>query len=272
MADESDVETALVSLAAAALYPNGSGTQSVAGPDCRVYRGWPNSSALNTDLAAGVINVTVFAVTGRASHARTTTRYLQAWASQPVQPTLTVSVSGSTVTFGGSADPNQVAGVLVDGTPYAYRTQTGDNPAMVAANLAALILADNIVQISGSSLTIPNIGSLVARVVSDASAQQEIRRQELIFHVTCWCPTPATRDATAIAIDLSLAQLPFLGLSDGSLARMTYFGTATFDQSENALLYRRDLMYRIEYPTIINTWQPSMLFGDVHLNAADFFA
>jgi hypothetical protein len=272
MADESDVETELVSLVAAALYPNGAGTQSVPGPDCLIYRGWPNPSALNSDLSAGRINVTVFSIHGYAGHLRTTTRYALTWDSQPAQPTLTVAVSGVTVTFGGSADPGQVAGVLVDGQAYAYRIQVGDTPAQVAANLAVMIRANTIVQLSGATLTIPNIGTLQARVVADASAQQEVRRQELNFRVTCWCPSPATRDATAIAIDLSLAQLRFITLQDGSMGRLTYAGTAVFDQSENALLYRRDLIYRVEYPTILNVSQPAMLFGDLLLNAAQFTA
>lgn len=270
MADESDVEIALVSLVATALYPNGAGTQSVPGPDCRIYRGWPNVSALNADLAAGNINVTVFPVHGLGAHARTTTRYSPIWMVQSVSPTLTVAVSGEAVTFGGTANLGQLAGVLVSGQGYSYRTQMGDNPALVAANLAGLIRANTIVQLSGSTLTIPNVGVLHARVVADASAQQELRRQELNIRVTCWCPTPATRDATAVAIDASLAQIPFVTFPDGSMGRMTYYGTAVLDQSENALLYRRDLLYRVEYPTMLTALQPAMLFGDLLLNAANF--
>ena len=134
MADESDVETALVTLCSAALYPSGVNSPSVPGPDCRIYRGWPNSAALDADLTAGRINVTVFPV---PRHARTTTRYTQIWSGTPAQPTLTASVSGTSVTFGGTADLGQVAGLLADGQSYAYRTQTGDNPALVAANLAS---------------------------------------------------------------------------------------------------------------------------------------
>lgn len=272
MADESDVETALVSLAAAALYPNGTGTQSVPGPDCRTYRGWPNASALNADLAAGRINVTIFPVHGVSGHARTTTRYSPVWSVQSVQPTLTVTVSGASVTFGGSANLGQLAGVLVSGQGYSHRTQVGDTPASVAANLAELIRANTIVQLTGSTLIVPNVGILLARVVADATAQQEIRRQELNLRVACWCPTPTTRDVTATAIDISLAQIPFIPLPDASLARMTYYGTAVLDQSENALLYRRDLLYRVEYPTMLTASQPAMLFGDLLLNAADFTA
>jgi hypothetical protein len=267
MADASDVETALVALSSSALYPNGINERSIPGPDCRIYRGWPNSAALDADLAAGRINVTIFPVPG---HARTTTRFTQIRSGSLTSPTLTTSVSGSSVTFGGTATPGQVAGVLVggrSGQSYAYRTRAGDSPALVAANLAALARATAIVQLSGPTLTIPGSDTLIARVVADGSAQQEIRRQEQDFRVTCWCPTPTSRDAAAIAIDLALAQLTFITLADGSMGKLTYAGMTVFDKSEDALLYRRDLLYCVEYPTIINTLQSAMLFGELLLNA-----
>jgi len=272
MADESDVETALVTLSSAALYPNGTTSPSVPGVDCRIYRGWPNSAALNADLSAGRINVTVFPVPGRA---RTTTRYTQRQSGRTSAPSLTVSVSGTSATFGGSGGPGQLAGILVNGQSgrsYVYRTQVGEDPALVAANLAALARANAIIQVSGSTLSIPGANSLIARVVADGSAQQEIRRQEQDFRVTCWCPTPASRDATAISIDVALAQSTFITFADGSMGKLTYAGTTVFDQSQDALLYRRDLLYQIEYPTIIFTSPPAMLFGDLLLNTAGFTA
>lgn len=265
MADESDVENALVTLVSAALYPNGTSVVSVPGPDCRVYRGWPTSAALDADLTAGKINVTVFSGTGPGV---ATTRYGEAWTATPRTPTLGVAVSGSTVTFSGTADVGQLAGILIDGAGYVYRTQVGDTPTLVAAALAAQIAAQMIVQISGTTLTIPGAGDLVARVAADATGQQEIRRQRQIFRVTSWCPSPALRDATAVAIDQALAQLRFIALADGSSGRTVYFGTTVFDQSEDALLYRRDLLYSIEYATLISALQPSMLFGTLVLNAA----
>lgn len=269
MADESDVETALVALCSAALYPNGVDLPSTPGPDCRIYRGWPNSAALDADLSAGRINVTVFPVPG---HARTTTRYTQVRSGSPGQSTLTVLISGLSVTFGGTADLGQVAGILADGRSYVYRTQTDDSPALVAAILASFIRAERIVQLSGCTLTIPNAGNLVARVVADASTYQEVRRQEQIFRVTCWCPTPMSRDMAAVAIDLALARSRFISLADGSMGRLVYAGTTAFDQSQNALLYRRDLMYQVEYPTVIMTSQSAMLFGNLLINAANFTA
>lgn len=78
MADQSDVEVTLVSLTSAALYPNGTAGASVPGADCRIYRGWPNPAALDSDLRAGIINVTVFPSHGAG---QITTRYQQQWSS-----------------------------------------------------------------------------------------------------------------------------------------------------------------------------------------------
>lgn len=266
MADQSDVEDALVALASTALYPNGTTSISAPGPDCRIYRGWPGATALDSDLAAGIVNVTIFSSAGVG---RVTTRYAEEWsASAPGVPTLTVSVGGQTTTFAGNADAGQLAGILVDGRTYPYRTQPGDTPASVAANLAVLARQDQIVQLSGAALTIPGASRLIARVVADTPALKEVRRQTQTFRVTCWCPTPLVRDATAAAIDQALAEMSFVDLPDGTQGHLTYAGTTVFDQSQNALLYRRDLLYSIEYPTTLSAMQPAMLFADIEINGA----
>jgi hypothetical protein len=269
MADQSDVENALVALAANALYPNGTSTPSVAGPDCLIYPGWPTSAALDSDLAAGRINVTVFPM---PEPGRTTTRYRQRWLGPPVQAALTASVAGVTVTIGGTANAGQLIGILVDATSYVYRTQGGDTPETVAAQLAVLAQANQIVNLTGAALTIPGANQITSRVVADAPVVRELRRQEQGFRITCWCPTPATRDASASSIDLYLAGLQFITLADGTEGRLCYRGTLVFDQSQDALLYRRDLIYDVEYAMTLTALQPAMLFGDLILNAATFAA
>jgi hypothetical protein len=142
----------------------------------------------------------------------------------------------------------------------------------VAANLAALARSNGIVQLSGSTLTIAGAYDVVARVVADTSAQQEVRRQERGFRISCWCPTPSTRDITASTIDSYLSGVAFLSLADGTSGRLIYLDTTMFDQSQNARLYRRDLTYSVEYPTIQAGTYPAMLFGDLLLNSATFAA
>ena len=265
MPAQSDAEAALVQLAAKALYPNGdAAAPSIAAAAIRVYRGWPNATALAADLAANVVNVSVFPIAGAT---RVTTRYSPDWLPGPVTPSLTVTVSGNTATFAGSAGLGQLAGLLIDGVSYVHRTIAGDSPSLTAATLAAALPASTPASVVGAAITIPGATSLVGRTVADASAALELRRQQQEFRVTVWCPTPDLRDAACEAIDVAYAATPFLTLADGSAARLRFVSTTTFDQRQDAALYRRDLSYTVEFPTTQVAIQPSMLFGTLGLGA-----
>ena len=77
MADQADVEAALAGIVGGALYPNGlEAGCAVSGAVVRIYRGWPTPAALDSDLAAGRINVSVGGVPGST---RLTTRYPDQW-------------------------------------------------------------------------------------------------------------------------------------------------------------------------------------------------
>ena len=264
MADQSDVETALVALAAAALYPGGTGAESACGQPCRVYRGWPSPSSLDADLALGLTQVTVAPVDGTV---RNTTRYPDAWASEPPAPTLTVLTGGNVVTFGGTADCGQLAGLAAAGKTFVYRTQANDTPALVAANLASLARVDFATSLSGTTITLLDAAEVIARVVADSTARLEARRQIQRFRLAVWCNDPAVRDTAASVVDLVLASTRFTALAGGSQARVSFASTTTIDRSENAALYRRDLLYDIEYPTTLLAVQPSMLFGTATFNS-----
>ena len=263
MPSQADAETALTRLAATALYPTGPGNPSVVTATVRVFRGWPNAAALDVDLAAGRVNVTVFPVPGAT---KVTTRYPANPIANPATPALTVSVTNYTATFAGAAAPGQLAGLLIDGKPYVYRTAIGDTPELVAAILATAVNADRPALSSGASVFTP--GTIpIARTVADATATSELRRQVQTFRITAWCPTPDLRDAICAALDPTFAATPFLTLSDGSAARLTFVSTTTFDQRQDASLYRRDLLYAVEFPTTLVASQPSMLFGTVGIGA-----
>ena len=269
MADISDVETTLVSLVTGALYPGGLAPLSTAGADCRIYRGWPSPAGLDADLKAGVVNVTIFP---DASSGQTMTPYPSEWHGTVVTPTLAVAVSGNIINFTGAATPGQLAGVRVENNTFVYPTADGDTPESVAANLAAMIGATYVVQLSGPTLTIPGAVDLIVRVLADSPALREVRRQTHDFRISFWCPTPTLRDATCGIVDTALAGLTFIGLPDGSFGRIRYQNTTAFDQSQSAILYRRDLIYSVEYPTILSTTLPPMVFGDLDLGSVQSVA
>jgi hypothetical protein len=264
MADLSDVETSMLASVTTSVYPTGIGAPSAIGPICRIYRGWPTSGSLNADLAAGKVNITI----SPDSHmGRTTTRYAPVWSSTPQTPDLSAVVTGCCISFSGSGGGNVAIGIRVDDKSYTYRPLATDNATLIAAILAAQIQNDQMVLLLGSTITIPGATTIVARVVPDSLSVQEVRRQERQIRVICWCPSPILRDVASSVVDTGLAASPFIPLSDGSQARVSYEGTLVFDQSQNALLYRRDLLYNAEYPTMITATTPSMLFGNLIINA-----
>ncbi len=263
MADISDVEQAIADFVTSILYPSGSSRSSITGTLCRIYRGWPNSATLNADLSAQTVNVTIGSDN---TPGKTTTRYLPRWQTTLTQPGATVAINGQAIAISGSPSPGDVVGVIVDGRPYSYRVQSGDTPGLVASSLGVMIQADRIASVAGAQITLPGARALIARVVCDSAASFESRRQEKEVRIICWCPTPSVRDVTAAAVDAGFAQIEFLPLRDNALARVLYHNTASYDQAQNALLYRRDLIYSVEYPTITTVRLPSMIFGSSDLN------
>jgi hypothetical protein len=268
MADQSDVETALTTLIGAVIYPQGTNAPSILGVTCRIYRGWPNTAALDADLAAGRVNITVFP---DARHQQNTTRWTEELTlATPVPPTLTITTamtnSGSTATIGGTADPGQIAGLLVDNLAVVHRTAAGDTPDLVAATLASYLRTERVAVVAGATITIPGTHLLVGRVVTDQQVQQETRRQVQNFRISCWFPDPATRDVAAAAVDAALAAHNFITLADGTSARLRFVSSTVFDQSQDASLYRRDLLYSVDYATTQTITLPSMIFGDATLS------
>jgi hypothetical protein len=262
MADQADVEVALAALAANALYPNGTAAASATGAVYRVYRGYPASPVLDADLAAGVVHVSVAPAGGEV---RNVTRYPRVWrVVAPVLQRLNVAVNGASATFSGNCAVGQLAGVMVDDEAFPYAVQVNDSPATVASNLAAQIrTAGWIVDYAGSTLGVPAADKFTARTVAGAGALQEVRRQVQEFRISMWCPDPATRDAAAPVIDLALASTRFIPLADGSYCRALFSGVTTSDGGADADLYRRDLVYAVEYPTTLSQLTPAMLFGTV---------
>ncbi len=251
MADLIDVENALVALISQTLYPNGTGQASAAGIPVKVYPGWPTSSQLDADLRAGTANVSVYP--GAAE--RNTTRYPKTWQTLAVNmPTLTLTVSGQTVTVGGAVPAPFFAhnfALLVSGKNYVYALQATDTLTSIATALAALLAVDYPgTTSSGAVITLPvNAHIAAGKVGTIGTSIREVRRQERVFQITAWCDTPAHRDAVVQPVDIALAATEFLTLADGSAARVIYKGSPVTDATQKAKLYRRDLLYTVEYAT-----------------------
>ena len=258
MADLADVEATLVGLIANALYPDGTDMASAIGKPTRIYRGWPVLGGLDADLAAGIINVSVLGIPGQV---RNTTRWNDPTINTYASPTITVRVQGATAIIGGLAGAGQLAGLLIDGFAYVYRATSGDTPGSVAAALARLI--GPAASVAGATVTVTGARRLTGRVAADAADARELRRQQQSFRVTLWCGDPVGRDVASATVDSALGALDFMTLPDGTSARIRFETTSSSDRQEEADLYRRDLVYSVEYSTVLLSQVPTMLFGDL---------
>jgi len=260
LADLSDVEIALVTAVSACIYPAGISEPSITGTPVRIYRGWPQPGPLAADLAQSVANISIYAVP-HATH--NTTRWGPVTNYTKGVITLTVRTSGNSVTFGGVGGAGQVAGVLVNNQPFAYSANAGDTPALIAAVLAQNIRLVTGCWLSGDTLTVPGVSSVIARVVANGIAATEWARQVQGFRIAAWCPSPAARDLLCSAIGGVFSAMSFLTLGDGSAGRLRYRSTQCFDDDQDAQQYRRDLIYEVEYGTSLVEAAPAMLFGDL---------
>ena len=179
---------------------------------------------------------------------------------------LVATVTLQTVTLFRPVTNNQLVGLLIDGVPFSYAVNDGDTTESIAANLTALINQAKIANFSGSSITIPAATTIIARAVVNTTVSREIRRQRREIQANCWCPSPLLRDSVCSIIDQIISGSPFITLSDGTKAHGRYISTQVYDQSQNALLYRRDLHYKFEFTMINTTVAPVMLFGDLVTN------
>ena len=252
MSDLTDVETALVNLIAAALYPNGTSQPSAAGVPVVIYPGWPTASRLDADLLVGKAHVTVYAVPGME---RNTSRYPREWHEQALATaTLTLTVAGQAVTVGGAMPAPftpHVLNVMANGLPHPYQVLASDTPGTIAAALAALVAVDVPGTVAaGPVITVPASGRInAARVGVTGTVIRELRRQERSFRITAWADTPDHRVALARPIDAALGAVDRITMPDGYSARVLYHSSGDVDTQQKAKLYRRDFVYSVEYAT-----------------------
>ena len=265
MAGVSQVLDALVTTAAAAVYPNGTAQPSVSTRGVRVFPGWPLPNQIDRDLAAGVTNVSVYPTDTE----RVTTRYPQDWHQLSVSsPTLTLTVSGSTVTVGGTVSTPQNAALLVNGKGYVRALSAGDNLASVATGLATLVNADTSASSSGPVISIPGATELVARVGVAGTSIRELKRQERTFQLSVWSPSHEDRETVADAVEVALAKLDFLTLADGSAGRCVYASSPMTDDFSRAGTYRKDLNYSVDFPTTETRTDAAVLVEDITVRSA----
>ena len=133
---------------------------------------------------------------------------------------------------------------------YIHAVQATDTLTSIATALTALIQADHPLASSNvATVTIPDAFSISFSAGGVAKVVRELKRQEKQFQITVWAPTPTIRDQISSAVDSALAAINDLTFADGSHGIMLYARTFQTDQMEKSMLYRRDIVYTVDYAT-----------------------
>lgn len=244
MADLDDVLGALVKLCSAALYPV-PGEGCVAGLPIKIYSGWPVPQTLNADIAANRAHVSVYP----RGEERNTTRFPKTSQTLALNPvTITLDVLNNTITVGGVVSTPQICVVVVGNNQNAYtypilNTDTINSVAIgIAASIPGATSLNGVVTVPGATL-------LKAQISVPGLSITEIRRQDRLFQISVWAPTPESRTAIAKVIDPYLTDIERFTLPDQSSARIIYKGSPITDGIEKSAIYRRDFLYSVEYAT-----------------------
>lgn len=259
MADLSDVESAIVTLIAGLVYPTGTASPSAVlnaasqPVPVKLMRGWPVPAQLDADLAAGTANISIFS---RGSVERNTTRYPDGYQDISVGvATLTTTVSGNKVVIGGTNNqsvPQFVTIVIGPRVVVSYQPAPSDTLAIIATALAGQITAAfAVATVIGSTITVPTSAFMVAEVGVTGTQIAEVRRQRTQVQMTLWCPSPTIRDNIAKLIEPTLSLQTFLTMPDTTAARFRYHNTVVSDDAQKVAIYRRDLIYDVEYATTV---------------------
>jgi hypothetical protein len=248
MADLSDVTALLAQSAAAAVYPNGTGQPSVVNALVNVFEGWPEAQSLDATLAAGGAQVSVYPQ--MAGSSSTTAQYLDAQ-DTIIAPVLglTVQVEDYEVVVSGAPAQGEFLTVIIDGN----QSFTGAGSTLTAILSALLVaVAPMFPQafVSGSTITFPHVASLQARSGALGTAGRITHRQKQNVMVTVWAPNAAMRSALSAAIDVAITAVIRVTFPDTSQGIVRYLTTHTSDERVSDLIYRRDLIFEVEYATV----------------------
>lgn len=272
MADVSEVTATLAGICAGLIYPNGTGssTPSICGVDAYIFPGWPVPKQFEDAAQKKRCIVSVYPWAGE----RNTTRYLEKWRVAGINtPTLTATASGLTVTLAGTIPPptnrHNIA-IFVNRFPYVYGVQSTDTLNTIAAALSTLIGVNVPGTINvGSAVMLPQGANLGAvRVGVTGSSVLEIKRQEKQFRIIIWANSPQNRTALAKALDRGLAAFTFINLPDLTAGRIRYHNNWETDNAQKQLLYRRDLIYTVEYGTILSQTNPQIIVIELSVGSA----
>lgn len=263
MADLSDITAYLATQAALAVYPNGTGNPSVANMDVHVFEGWPIAAQLDLDVRGLQIISPGMAPTPRPGGpcADVSVYPMPGATAEPYQiqdetyvvaePVfgMSASVAGDVITITGQPNTGEYLTLVADRT-FVF-SATGANTAAILSSLATQAGADYAgVSSTSTTLTVPFKYALTVRIGGVGVLGKATHRQRHGVMLTTWAPDPTARTKIAAAIDNLLKRTIIATMPDTSQARIVYSKTILTDEMQQATVYRRDLVFDVDYATV----------------------
>lgn len=281
MADLSDVTTYIYNAVAVAAYPNGTSQPSVAGMDVRIFEGWPVPDQLDLDLAGKMLsgsppvpvvrpggqlsNVSIFPMAGMNASVYQTLDETYV-ISLPTYG-LAISVVGQVITLTGTPGNGEYITIIADRANVYSRT--GTSAAAIITALAADIAVNYpTVSFTSSTLTMPFHYALSVRQGGIGVLGKVTHRQKQSIMISVWSPNHRARSLLSAAIDNVLKQSIRVTMPDTSQAIIRYNRTNLSDDKQVATVYRRDLIFDVEYATVFQF--PGYVVTNVNMSIANY--
>lgn len=263
MADSSDVSSTIAGMIVSTVYPNGTLSPSISGSVIKIYPGWPVPNVLQEDINASGAHISIWALPSERKIGSELGRPYRV--IEKGDPPMIATVNGLKITLSGAASVPTNVYFLIDGIGYHYPVQSGDTLTTAATAMANQIPG---AISSGSVITLASGSSVVARTGGVGTAVRELRRQAKDFQITIWAPTPAMRVLIASTVDAMLSENSIISLGDGAPSMLFYTRQFDTDASENYLIYRRDLIYTVNYATTKTIAAPQIVAPVMHVTDA----
>lgn len=242
MATQTDVTNALMAIAKAAVYPNGTSQPSIVNLPVKVITGYAGSIDL-TDVANKTnALITVY----RSTAKKTLYSFIGNWSTLSiVEPTLSLIVFNNTVTVSGTVFTPANCLIKVNNVGYHYSVSPTDTLQTIAANLAALIpgvtVVDTVITISSAYKVETKIGTTGTAIRSVGDVQEN-------YWIDVWAADNTTRQAIADALLVALRVNYRFDLVDGAKATLNSdFDKRDFDKSQKVGVYRSLISIFVAY-------------------------
>ncbi|UGY23724.1 hypothetical protein HU675_0038225 [Bradyrhizobium septentrionale] len=262
MADITDVTAYFAQTAFAAVYPGGTAQPSIAAMDIRIFEGWPTPDQLDLDMAGKMLDaskqvvarpggpvasVSIFPMQGQGA---TVYQILDETyvVSRPTHG-MTFTLADNVITVSGQPVAAEYLTVIADDA-HVY-SASGSTIAELLAALASQAQTDYPqVASTATTLTIPGTHSIVARQGGKGVLGKVLHRQRQSIMTTVWAPSSAIRGTLGKAIDVALKKANKITMPDSSQALVIYNRTTNIDEMQTQAIYRRDLVFDVEYATV----------------------